>query len=1059
MRKLIILISFILTSNFVSAQNFNVSGVVTDVVTGETLPGVNVIVKNSSKGDVTDFDGNYKISSVSKGSIIVFSYLGYKTKEVIVDKEIINAALEESSEKLNEIVIVGYGSQRKELVSGAFSSLNAEKIAETNPTRIEEALTGSAAGVQVTANSGSPGSSLNIRIRGITTNGNNTPLVIVDGVNIGSDLSVIDPNDIEKMDIIKDASSAIYGVQAANGVILITTKSGKKNRPTKFTFNSYYSVQEASNQLDLMNASEYAIYVNETEIADGNTIPYPNIAGYGVGTDWQKELFTQSPITNHTFSASGGSETVTHSTSASIFQQDGIISPEKSNFNRITVRNNLGIDLTDKLKLSTFLLYTNINRKTIPEGGRGSALYYALNASPLTSVFDGTDGSGPSRGFSYIGGEQGIEIINPLALINNTHNETKVNRFTGKIELSYEILEDLKVTSRYNFNYSDVINRNYYPLVYYGPNKVNNNVSLDANNQFVTDTNGNGITDLFSSVGEDTQNYTDYTWETFIDYKKSFGNHNFNFLLGTSLRSEQFYGVYGFGSLVGEDSWDNAFLFNTQDIYDESITTSLDADGNIIVDNRTVQRNRSASTGINEDRWYSLFGRVQYDYDGKYLFSAMVRRDASTRFGPNNRMGYFPSVSAGWIPSKEDFFDSNTISNLKIRGSWGITGNDKIGSYGWIGRLQGANAEATYPFGNVLSNGNALGQLANPDLQWETNEQINIGFDAAIFDNLFNITLDYYQKTTRNLLLVPEVSGLLGSTAGGSSAPIVNAGTIENKGFDISINFNKKITDNFNVAAGLNITTVKNNTIEVNNAAGFLPSGLFGLNQTTSRFQTGLPIGAFYGLQTDGIFQNQAEIDAHASQADAQPGDIRFIDADGDGVIEFGSEDDLAVLGNPIPDMTLGFNLNLDYKGFDFATSLYASIGNEAVRSYERFLTYSNKSRMYLDRWTGEGTSNTTPRASTNASNNNLFSDFFVEDASFLRIQNVQLGYSFPTATLEKIKMDKIRLYVSANNLYTFTKYSGYNPDVSNANPTAAGVDLGQYPQTRTFTLGINVSF
>ena len=1059
MKKLIILVSFIFMSSTLFAQTLNVKGLVTDAVTGETLLGVNVIVKNSSKGDVTDFDGNYKISGVPKGSILVFSYLGYQTKEITVDQEVINAALEESSETLDEIVVVGYGSQRKELVSGAFSSLNADKIAEKNPARIEEALTGNAAGVQVTANSGSPGASLNIRIRGITTNGNNSPLVIVDGVNIGSDLSVIDPNDIEKMDIIKDASSAIYGVQAANGVVLITTKSGKKNRPTKFTFNSFSSIQEASNQLDLMNASEYAVYVNETEIADGNNIPYPNINGFGTGTDWQKKLFTQAPITNYTFSASGGSENITHSTSASIFQQEGIISPEKSNFNRITLRNNLGIDLTDKLKLSTFLLYTNINRKTIPEGGRGSVLYYGLNASPLTPIFDGTDGSGPSRGYSYIGSEQGIEIINPFALINNTYNETKVNRFTGKVELSYEVIEDLKITSRYNFNYADVANRNYNPLAYYGPNKVNNSVNVDANNQFIRDTNGNGIIDLFSGVGEDTQNYTDYTWETFIDYKKSFDNHNLSFLLGTSIRSEQFYGVYGYGSLVGEDSWSNAYLFNTQDIYDEYILTSLDPDGNIVVDNKTVQRNRSASTGVNEDRWFSLFGRVQYDYDGKYLFSAMVRRDASTRFGPNNRTGYFPSVSGGWILTKEDFFDVDQINNLKVRGSWGITGNDKIGSYGWIGRLQGANAEATYPFGNVLSYGNALGQLANPDLQWETNEQINVGFDGSFFNNQFDITMDYYVKTTRNLLLVPEVSGLLGSTAGGSSAPIVNAGTIENRGLDISINYKKQFNEDLRLATGLNITTVKNKTLEVNNAAGFIPSGQFGLGQTTSRFQTGLPIGAFYGLQTDGIFQNQAEIDAHALQPGAQPGDLRFVDGDGDGVVEFGSEDDLAVIGNPIPKMTLGFNLNLDYKGLDFATSLYASIGNDAARSYERFLTYSNKSRLYLDRWTGEGTSNTTPRASTNASNNYLFSDFFVEDASFLRIQNVQLGYSIPASTLEKIKMDKVRIYVAANNLYTFTKYSGYNPDVSNANPSAAGVDLGQYPQTRTYTLGINVSF
>ena len=1050
----------------VNAQTINVKGVVKDAVSGDVLPGVSIIIKGTVTGTETDFDGLYNLE-VQKGETLVFNYLGYKKKEIVVNLETLNVSLEQSTESLDEIVVVGYGSQRKELVSGAFSSLNAEKIAENNPTRIEEALTGSAAGVQVTANSGSPGASLNIRIRGITTNGDNSPLVIVDGVNIGPDLSIIDPNDIEKMDIIKDASSAIYGVQAANGVILITTKSGKKNRKTSFSYNSYFSVQETSNQLDLMNATEYAIYVNETEVADGNTLPYPNLNSYGVGTDWQNELFVTSPIISHTFSANGGSEKVTYGVSASIFDQEGIIAPDKSNFNRITIKNNLGIDLTDKLKLNTLLLYTNINRQGIPEGGRGSALFYALNASPLTSIYDGTDGTGPSRGFSYIGSEQGIEIINPFALINNTFNETRVNRFTGKVELAYSIDESLKVTSRYNFNYSDVINRGYSPLAYYGPNKVTNNVNVDANtNEFITDTNGNNVRDLFSYVTENNQNFFDYTWESFIDYKKSFGSHNFNGLLGTSIQSVQFYGAYGGGHLTnGKDEWSNAYLFNTQNVYDEFIT----ATGSVI-DNQTVRREGFASTGINEERWYSIFGRVQYDYDSKYLFSALVRRDASTRFGPNNRIGYFPSVSGGWVVDKEEFFESEVVNKLKIRGSWGITGNDKIGSYRWIGQVQGANAEATYPFGNVITNGNAVGALANPDLQWETNTQINIGFDTKLFDNMLDVTFDYYTKTTKDLLLVPEISGLLGATAGGSSAPFVNAGTIENKGVDLSINFNKDLTENFKLGFGLNITTIKNNTISVNNDAGFIPSGTFGLGQNTSRFQEGLPIGTFYGLKTDGIFQNQAEIDALAIDRDgdgildeyqigAKPGDIKYQDIDNNGYIEFGSENDITDLGNPIPDLTIGFNFNMDYKGFDFSSSLYASIGNDVARSYERFLTYSNKPRLYLDRWTGEGTSNTVPRASTNASSNYLFSDFFVEDGSYLRIQNVQLGYSLPSKILEKIKMDRIRLYLSVNNLYTFTKYSGYNPDVSNANPAAAGVDLGQYPQTRTFTTGVNISF
>ncbi|KGL63857.1 SusC/RagA family TonB-linked outer membrane protein [Polaribacter sp. Hel1_85] len=1078
MRKKITLLLLLLVGFCATAQTINVKGVVKDANTGDPLPGVSIIIKGTVVGTETDFDGLYSLSKVQNGAVLVFNYLGYAIKEVVVSQQTINVSLEESAEALDEIIVVGYGSQRKELVSGAFASIDSEKITESNPARIEEALKGSAAGVQVSANSGSPGASLNIRIRGITSNGDNSPLVIVDGVNIGSDLSIIDPNDIEKMDIIKDASSAIYGVQAANGVILITTKSGKKNRPTKFSYNTYLSMQEASNQLDLMNATEYAVYVNEIEVADGNQIPYTNLGSFGVGTDWQNELFTTSPIISHTISANGGSDKITYGVSASYFAQEGIIAPEKSNFNRVTFKNNLGIDLTDKLKLNTFLLYTNIKSKGIQDtqgdqdSGRGSALYYALNASPLTSVYDGTDGTGPSRGFSYIGDNQGSEIVNPLALINNTHNQTRTNRFTGKLELEYNVLENLKATSRFNFNYADVVNRQYFPISYYGPGKVVNNVDLDGS-VFDLDRNDNGSTDVFSTVYENNQNYFDFSYENFLEYKFSVGNHNFNTLLGSSIRSEQFYGAYATGFLTlstDRDNWSNAYLFNTQSfIYDEV----RDDDDNITSD--TIRQNNNASTGVNEDRWYSFFGRIQYDYNSKYLFSAMLRRDASTRFGTQNRVGYFPSVSAGWVVNKEGFFKSESIDRLKLRASWGITGNDKIGSYRYLGFLQGTNGtEASYSFGDNLYYGNAIGGLSNPDLQWETNTQYNFGIDASLFEGKLDVVLDYYKKTTKDLLLIPEVSGLVGASAPGSSAPVVNAGTIENKGFDISLNFNHEFTEDFKLGLGVNVTTIKNEAKEVNNAAGFISGGRFDLAQNTSRFQTGLPIGTFYGLKTNGVYQNQAEIDAlntdtnddgviddldEPFQSGAKPGDLRFTDVDGDGIVEFGSVDDQTVLGNPIPDVTMGLNLNLNYKNFDFATSLYASIGNDVVRSYERFLAYSNRPSLYLDRWTGEGTSNTVPRATTTSTGNTLFSDFYVEDGSYLRIQNVQLGYSLPNTVLEKLKMDKLRLYIAVNNLHTFTKYSGYNPDVSNASPLGAGVDLGQYPQTRTFTTGVNISF
>jgi len=1053
MNRYVIILVFMLCSIWSYGQEFEIKGKVLEDGSQMPLPGVTVLLKNTSKGTSTDFDGNFSLKNVPNGSTIVFSSVGYATQEVVVtSNQELTILMKEDAEALESVVVIGYGSQRKELVSGAFTTVDADKIVERNPVRVEEALQGSSSGVQVNATSGSPGAALNIRIRGITSNGNNNPLIIVDGVNVGNDLSVIDPNDIEQLDVIKDASSAIYGVQAANGVILITTKSGRRDSSTKFSYNSFYTVQETSNTLDLMNAAEYAVYVNETEIADGNALPFPDISSLGEGTDWQDELFTSAPLFSHSLSAAGGSENISYGISGSYLGQDGIIASDKSNFTRWTLKNNLSINLSEKLKLNTLLLYTNRKTRGIPEGGRGSILYYGANASPLTPIFDGTDGTGPSRGFSYIGSEQGIEIINPFAVINNTFNEAKTNRFTGKLELVYDIIEDLDITSRFNFNYADVIARSYSPLQYYGPNKVQNNVNV-ANNQFILDRNDDGDRDVYSTVSENTQNFFDYTWETFVNYKKSFGDHNFSGLLGTSLQSFQYDGIFATGFLVnGPDAWSNAYLSNTQSFI-------IDDDDTPNGDPQDIQQTLNATTGIGEDRVYSVFGRLQYDYQGKYLFSAMLRRDASTRFGPDNRVGYFPSLSGGWVITQEDFFKSDLINSLKLRGSWGITGNDRIGSFRWLGFLQGANAEASYPFGDVLSFGNAIGALSNSKLQWETTTQTNIGFDMSLFDRKLDISVDYYKKRTEDLLLVPEVSALLGTSAGGSSAPVVNAGIVENKGLDLSINFSHDFTDDFSIQVGYNLTSIDNKAIEVNNAAGFLPGGLFGLGQTTSRFQSGLPIGAFWGLQTDGIFQNQAEIDAHAVQPDAQPGDIRYVDLDGDGVIEFGSQDDQGMIGNPIPDFTMGFNLNLNYKQFDFGTSLYASIGNDIARSYERFLTYSNKPTLYLDRWTGEGTSNFVPRASTNASNNRLFSDFFVEDGSYLRIQNVQVGYSLPESVLEKIHLDRFRIYFGVNNLHTFTKYRGYNPDVSNSDPLSAGVDLGQYPLARTFTTGVNVSF
>jgi len=1060
MKKLFTLFNLLCLSFISLSQEIEVKGKVLDGVTREPIPGTFILLRESSVIAETEFDGSYTIQAAI-GKVLEFSYPGYTKKTVVVTSSIIDVELELDTEEsfLNEVIIIGYGAKRKELVSGAYSTIKPEEIERNNPQRIEQALQGRTAGVQITSNSGSPGSEYNIRIRGVTTNEDNSPLVLVDGVQIGPDLSIIDPNDIEKIDVIKDASTAIYGVRGANGVILITTKSGQSNTETKFTYNTSVSLQETTKKLDLLKGVEYAALVNETVAADGGVAPF-QLQNITTETDWQDALFEIAPMITHHIGATGGGETYNFNVSGSLLDQKGIIAPGRSNYARWTLRSNLGLNLTEKLKLNTLVLYTNNVRRTIPEGSRGSVLYYANNVSPLTPIFDGTDGTGASRGFSYIGIEQGNEIVNPFAVIDNTFNETRVNRFTGKIELVYDFLKNFEFTTRNSFNYSKVYSRAYFPLQYYGENKVVNTVRLDQiTGQFDLDRNNDGDRDVFSRVNENTQTFGSFISENFINYNFTLGEaHNFQTTLGLSVTTEQSNGIFGGGFLTANDTWKNAYLFNTQSfIIDDDDTGTND-----------IQETINTNSFSIEDRYFSIFGRLQYDFNEKYLFSAILRRDASTRFGPNNRVAYFPSFSAGWVVHNEDFMGETGVTNLKLRGSWGVVGNDKIGSYRWLGFLQGLNGDATYPFNDVLSFGNAVGILSNPDLQWETTIQTNIGFDLGFYDNNLNISFDYYKKRTEDLLVVPEISALLGGSAPGSGAPFVNAGIVENQGIEVGINYTHYFSDDVSLALNYNLTTINNEVIDVNNAAGFIPGGLFGLNQQPSRMQNGLPIGVFYGLQTDGVFQTQAEIDALAVdrngdgvldeyQPGAAPGDLKYVDVDGNGYIEFGSENDLTVLGNPIPDFTMGGGFDFKFHKFDFGASFYASLGNEIVRSYERFLTYSNKLSLYNGRWTGPGTSNEVPRASTNAANNQLFSSFYVEDGSFLRIQNVQLGY---TLNSEQVKgIDFLRFYLSVNNLYTFTKYRGYDPDISNASAIGAGVDLGQYPQPRMFITGIKVSF
>ncbi|UII31681.1 TonB-dependent receptor [Fulvivirga ulvae] len=1006
-----------------------VSGTVKDE-TGEPLPGVNVLVRGTSQGTVTDISGNYRLE-VPENASLIFSFIGYVTEEINVgNRTTIDLVLIPDITALNEVVVIGYGTTTKKELTGAVSVVQAEEIQALNPTRIEQALQGQMAGVNVTTASGSPGGGANIRIRGITTNGNNNPLVLVDDVPYSVDgLSALNPNDIESVNVLKDASASIYGVQAANGVILITTKKGKQNTAPRFTFDSYYGIQETSRKLALLNATEYAVLANEAFANGGQTPPFANV-NLGEGTDWQDEVFDRAPIQNYNLSVNGGGEKTTYSIGGSYFDQEGIVGGDKASFQRYNTRMNLTTELTDKLTFQNVLLYANETRRTLPENGQASVLYNTINMAPTMSVYD-QDGN-----FTLADG-LGSEVINPLAQIANTFNRNRVDKLTGKLSLTYDILDDLKVTTRFGYNYANVRNKTFNPYVYYGQNKVQNN-TLNANLDPITklDTLTNSqVQTVFNSVSETQQIFYDNIWETFVNYKKVLNEkHGFDVTLGMSVRKERGESLTGTAFDIPYNSYEFADISAADPNNDENTATSYQYDF----------------------RQLSYFTRVQYDYENRYLLSLIVRRDASTRFGPNNRVGYFPSASAAWIVSDESFFDVSFINLLKLRASYGVSGNDKIQDFVYRGLL---NGEGVYVLNGELVTGRAPGRISNPDVKWEQLKQANFGFDLRLFEGKVSASVDYFVKRTEDLLLQPQVSGLLGSGAPGSAAPFINAGTIENRGFEFIVGYSGEISNDVQFSVNYNLSTLTNETVELANGVDFIPGGSFGIGQTATRFEVGYPIGYFFGLETEGVFQSQEDINQHPAQQNASPGDLKYKDGDGDGVVELDNNDDKTLIGSPIPDVTMGVSLNVRYRNIDFSTNIYSALGNDILRNYSRFLPLTNKSAHTLERWTGAGSTNTDPKVTTGANNNNLISDYYVEDGSYARIRNIQLGYTLPAELTERVGINKFRIYASVNNLYTYTKYRGYDPDVSSGEALSSGIDYGFYPQPRTYMLGLNLIF
>ena len=998
----------ILFCSTIQAQNFEISGNVQDKDSGFPIPGVNIFIKNSSQGVVSDFDGNFKINNVPNGSTLVFSYVGYLTFEVVIrNNNVLNIKLEQDIAKLDEIVVIGYGTQKKKEITGSVAVVSSETIEALKPSRIEQALQGQMAGVNITSQSGSPGSASTISIRGVSTNGDSRPLILVDG-NVVEDLSVINPNDIETINVLKDATAGIYGVRAANGVILITTKSGRKNMPLTVEYDAFAGFQQTTRKIPSLNATEYALLVNEAFAANGQALVFTDVLDLGQGTDWQDKVFEDAPIFNNAITIKGGSENSTYAYGSSFLTQDGIVGGKKANFTRFTNRGNYSLNFLENFKLDAGLTFMHTNRKTLSETGLGSVLFNALNMAPTFQVRD-------NNGDYTIAEGLGNEVINPLAQIENTYNRGQVDKISGNASLSYNFFSHFTAQANYQFNYAKVNSHVFSPVAFYGSGKVFNKDR--------------------SEVVETKSFFRDYTFDAFIKYENKINDiHNVNILLGTSV----FKTTGEFSGFVGFDVPDNNIVNAT--IEQASGVQNIYPNGNATFDSRLL----------------SYFARMQYDYKGKYLVSGVVRRDGSTKFGPNNKFGYFPSGSIGWVASEEDFLkDNNVLNFLKFRASYGILGNDRIPDFRFVSLL---NGEGTYVIDDQLVFGTAIGAVSNPEIRWEKQKTFDVGLDANFFKNQIDITFDYYKKRTEDLLVVPQVSGLLGTTAPGSGAPVVNAGIVENQGFEFSIGYTKVVNDDLKFNVRYNVSTLDNNVVSVSADGDFLSGGSFGVGQDPpSRMEEGFPIGYFRGFVTNGIFQNQDEIDDYPTiNNNVQPGDLRFVDINEDGVID---DDDKTNIGNPLPDATMGINLSIDYKNFDFAAYAFASIGNEIVRNYERNQALTNRSVYYLDRWTGEGTSNSFPRVTSGANSNSLFSDFFVEDGSFIRLQNVQLGYSFSDKVLENSKISKLRFYISASNLVTLTKYRGYDPTASTGEPIGGGIDYGFYPNPKTFLLGMNLKF
>jgi len=1023
MKQTIMTLLFIVCSLALSAQGLQIKGVVTSADDGLPIPGVAVSVKGTTTGILTDLNGYYVLNNVPANSTLVFSFVGMIPQErTVTQSATLNVILASDEELLDEIVVVGYGTQKKSLVTGAIAKVEGDDLRKATDMRVTQALQGKTAGVVITSNNGQPGSQISVRIRGTGTNGDAEPLYIIDGLPMsGAGTDYLNAADIESIEILKDAAScAIYGARGANGVVLITTKTGKTDTKMVVSYDGYYGVQNPWKKIPLLNTQEYTMLINEASMNGGQGVAFTpaDIESYTSDTDWQDEMFYyNAPKQNHSLSFTGGSDKLEYASSLSYFSQDGIVAKDKSNFQRISYRLNAA-GTFGFFKLGGNVNLANIVNKGIATNDRyGTGLNQALNMPPIVPVkfSDGTWGTPEAYGIGI------QEITNPVALLDYSNSKTRTNKLIGNLfgEIDFskftEALKGLTFRSSFGGEYAMVMGDNYIPLYY-----------LDAMHFTTVD-----------RVSKSMQLYTRWNFENVLTYSRSIDVHNFTIMAGTTAFEDMYENLYGEKADLIFDDFEHSYIDNATD------PLSANAGGGYA--NHTVS---------------SLFGRLNYDLMNRYMLTATIRRDGSSRFGNENKYGIFPSASIGWVISREAFMSNltNVIDVLKLRASWGQNGSENIGDFGYTSVMGNGNI---YYFGDSKTqyNGASPARIANPSLKWETSEQTNFGIDLSTLNSSLMFTIDYYIKTTKDWLVTAPVPALVGN-----SAPTINGGSVRNSGIEAEISYKKQFS-NLYFSASINGAFNKNEVLEIKNTEQRLQGGDGGFGQAGVLFaEVGTPMGVFYGIKTNGIFQNQTQIDAYVNstggkiQPNAVPGDIIFVDSDNSGGI---SDGDRVQIGNPYPDFTGGLNLNAEMYGFDFYMFLYAALGQEVYQATRRYdMNYTNYTADWLDRWTGEGTSDYLPRVTFVDNNVNMktVSDFFIHDGSFLRLRNISFGYSLPAKVTDFIKISRLRLYVAAENLVTLTKYTGYDPEIGGG-VFDNGIDRGIYPQPRTIMTGINITF